>query len=72
MKLGLRYLFRKIYVQIEWYNTSMKNLALNSVVYKEDKYFVSQCLAVDVSSFGETKQEALDNLKEALELRFEK
>ena len=32
---------------------------------------VSQCLDVDVASQGETEQEALANLKEALELHFE-
>jgi predicted RNase H-like HicB family nuclease len=41
------------------------------VVYQEDKYYVSQCLNVDVSSFGVTAQEAIDNLKEAVELYFE-
>jgi len=41
------------------------------VVYREDKYYVSQCLNVDVSSFGETAQAAIDNLKEAVELYFE-
>ena len=32
---------------------------------------MSQCLDVDVASQGETEEEALDNLKEALELYFE-
>jgi predicted RNase H-like HicB family nuclease len=41
------------------------------VVFKEDKYFVSQCLNVDVSSFGNTIQEAIDNLNEALSLYFD-
>jgi predicted RNase H-like HicB family nuclease len=41
------------------------------VVFKEDKYFVSQCLNVDVSSFGNTIQEAIDNLSEALSLYFD-
>ena len=44
---------------------------LISVVWKEGKYFVSQCLNVDVSSFGKTKKEAQRNLEEALELYFE-
>jgi len=44
---------------------------LENIVWKEGKYFVAQCLNVDVSSFGETKGEALENLKEALELYFE-
>ena len=44
---------------------------INYVVWQEDKYFVSQCLNVEVSSFGDTIQEAINNLKEALELYFE-
>ena len=49
----------------------MKSLEFKSVVYQEGKYFVAQCLNVDVSSFGKTEKEALANLKEALELYFE-
>ena len=41
------------------------------VVYKEDKYYVSQCLNVDISSFGETIDEAISALKEAVALYFE-
>jgi predicted RNase H-like HicB family nuclease len=33
--------------------------------------YVAQCLEVDVASQGETEDEALTNLKEALELHFE-
>jgi predicted RNase H-like HicB family nuclease len=44
---------------------------LKYVVHKEGKYYVSQCLNVDVSSFGESVQESVDNLNEALELYFE-
>jgi predicted RNase H-like HicB family nuclease len=40
-------------------------------VYKDTPYYVSQCLNVDVSSFGETVEEAIGNLKEAVELHFE-
>jgi predicted RNase H-like HicB family nuclease len=40
-------------------------------VYREDEFFVSQCLNVDVSSFGHTREEAIANLKEAVELYFE-
>ena len=32
---------------------------------------VAQCLNVDVSSFGATREEAIANLKEAVELYFE-
>lgn len=41
------------------------------VIYKEGKYYVSQCLNVDISSFGSTIDEAGANLKEALQLYFE-
>jgi len=44
---------------------------LRSVVWKEGKYYVAQCLNIDVSSFGKNKKEALINLNEALELYFE-
>jgi predicted RNase H-like HicB family nuclease len=44
---------------------------LKYVIHKEGKYYVSQCLNVDVSSFGESVQESIDNLNEALELYFE-
>lgn len=48
-----------------------KKIYLQNVVWKEGKYFVAQCLNVDVSSFGKTKKQALDNLEEALELYLE-
>jgi len=44
---------------------------LKYIVQKEGKYYVSQVLNVDVSSFGDTVQEAIDNLNEALILYFE-
>lgn len=49
----------------------MSKINLKSVVWKEGKYYVSQCLEVEVSSFGKTRKEALANLQEALELYFE-
>lgn len=49
----------------------MKKIAVQSLVWKEGKHYVAQCLNVDISSFGKTKKEALKNLKEALELYFE-
>jgi len=41
------------------------------VVYREDEFVVAQCLNVDGSSFGATREEAVANLKEAVELYFE-
>ena len=38
--------------------------SLKYVVYREGKYFVSQCLNVDVASFGKSIDEAVANLKE--------
>lgn len=49
----------------------MRKIDLKSVVWKEGKHYVSQCLEVEVSSFGKTKKEALVMLQEALELYFE-
>lgn len=49
----------------------MEKIDLKSAIWKEGEYYVAQCLNVDVSSFGETKEEALKNLNEALELYFE-
>ena len=40
-------------------------------VWREGNWYVSQCLEVDVASQGDTEEEALANLKEALELHFE-
>ncbi|MDE1925453.1 MAG: type II toxin-antitoxin system HicB family antitoxin [Patescibacteria group bacterium] len=49
----------------------MNVAGLKNVIWREGKHYVAQSLNVDVSSFGETKKEALDNLREALELYFE-
>ena len=39
-------------------------------VWQEDDWHVAQCLEVDVASQGETEDEALANLGEALRLHF--
>ncbi|HBU07301.1 MAG TPA: hypothetical protein DEB09_04425 [Candidatus Magasanikbacteria bacterium] len=49
----------------------MHKIDLKSVVWKEGKYYISQCLEVDVSSYGKTKKEALVMLQDALLLYFE-
>jgi len=48
-----------------------KKIQLANIVWKEGKYFVAQCLNMDVSSFGKTKSEALKNLEEAITLYLE-
>jgi len=45
--------------------------AFAATVWREGKSYVSQCLELDVASQGETEEEALANLKEALGLHFE-
>jgi len=40
-------------------------------VWQEGDWFVAQCGEVDVASQGESEEEALANLREALELHFE-
>lgn len=49
----------------------MKKSTLESVVWKEDRYYVAQCLNVDISRFGETREDALKQLDEALSLYLE-
>ncbi len=44
---------------------------LEVVVYKEGDGYVAQCLNVNVASEGDTEKDALENIREALELYFE-
>jgi len=39
-------------------------------IWQEDGWFVAQCIEVDVASQGKTEDEALTNLRDALELHF--
>jgi len=49
----------------------MRKINLKNVVWKEGKYYVAWNLNTAVSSFGDTKKEALTCLQEALELHLE-
>lgn len=40
-------------------------------VWCEGDWYVAQCLEIDIASQGESEDEALANLKEALELHLE-
>jgi len=44
---------------------------IHAIVWKEDNLYVAKALEVEVASQGESEEEALANLKEALELYFE-
>jgi predicted RNase H-like HicB family nuclease len=52
---------------LDWEGYPMKRLSTASV-WREGSWFIAQCLEVDVASQGETEEEALANLREALEL----
>ena len=39
-------------------------------ITREGDWYVAQCLEVDVASQGETEEQALTNLSEALQLHF--
>ncbi len=49
----------------------MKTQTFTTSITQEDKWFIAQCLEVDVSSQGKSEDEAINNLREALELYFE-
>ena len=49
----------------------MKTQTFTASVWKEDNWFIAQCLEVDIASQGESEEAALDNLTGALELYFE-
>jgi predicted RNase H-like HicB family nuclease len=42
-----------------------------ATVWREGGWHIAQCLEVDIASQGESEEEALANLREALELHFE-
>ena len=46
-------------------------MTLTAAITHEAPWYVARCLEVEVASQGETVEEALDNLREALELYFE-
>jgi predicted RNase H-like HicB family nuclease len=48
-----------------------KEILFTALVWQEGDQFVSQCMEIDIASQGDTVEEALDMLREALELYFE-
>ena len=47
------------------------NVKYNVVIQKEEEWYVAKCLDNSVASQGKTIEEALNNLKEAIELYYE-
>ena len=52
-----------------FHNTMLQKLKY--ALWPEDHHFVAQCLDVDVASDGETPDEAISNLEDALRLYFD-
>ena len=44
---------------------------LNALVWKEGKIFVARAVEIELASQGNSKEEALNNLKEAIHLYFD-
>ncbi len=44
--------------------------SFNATTWQEGEWFIAQCIEVDVASQGKTEEEALENLRDALELHF--
>ena len=43
---------------------------LNYIVWSERDWHIAQCLDIDIASQGETEEQAVENLKDALKLHF--
>lgn len=50
---------------------TMEIKRLTAAITQEGKWYVARCLEVEVTSQGHSIEEAISNLKEALELYFE-
>ena len=46
-------------------------MKLTAIIRKEEKFYVALCPELDIASQGENIEEALKNLKEAIELYLE-
>ncbi|MCK4796906.1 MAG: type II toxin-antitoxin system HicB family antitoxin [Spirochaetes bacterium] len=49
----------------------MEQLNVTAIIWQEDDAYVSKCPELEVASAGDTPEEALLNLKEAVELYIE-
>ncbi len=49
----------------------MASKKLTATIWEEEGAYVSRCNELEVASLGETPEEALENLKEAVELYLE-
>lgn len=49
----------------------MKTRTFTASISQDGEWFIAQCLEVDVSSQGKSEDEAINNLREALEFYFQ-
>lgn len=49
----------------------MNQTNFHATIWKEENLYIARCLEVNVTSQGKSHNEAVSNLKEALELYFE-
>jgi predicted RNase H-like HicB family nuclease len=49
----------------------MSQYSFSVIIWREDEVYVSKCPEIEVASTGDTPEEALNNLKEAIELWIE-
>ena len=56
---------------MQYERSDIMNIKYNVVIQKEEEWYVAKCLDNNVASQGKTIEEALENLKEALQLYFQ-
>lgn len=56
---------------LNWCEEGVEMRTIEVVLYRDKTAWVAQALNVDVSSFGDTREEARAAIQEALELYFE-
>ena len=49
----------------------MKEINIMPIIWNEDDIYVSKCVKFEIASAGNSPQEALENLREAVELYVE-
>jgi predicted RNase H-like HicB family nuclease len=54
--------------RVPWPYDAIMVRTFTAAVHEEDDWYVARCLELDVASQGETLEEALMNLREAVEL----
>jgi predicted RNase H-like HicB family nuclease len=64
-----------IYIGADYHNTirgaenqPMTNYHLTVTIWEEDGVYVSKCVELEVASCGDTPKEALENIREAIDI----